>query len=109
MPSNEIVPVHVSLTNFSCVIVSLTRFCRFIAEKTTLAEGQAQPPEKEVTDKEKDMIESFKPLLQAFLHNKDKLQVVAIYALQVFCFSRNFPKVSGQSCFKKHITLNCCN
>jgi len=44
------------------------------------------------TDGEKELIEQYKPVLQHFLANQPKLQLVAVYGLQVFCFSRNFPK-----------------
>lgn len=46
----------------------------------------------DTTDGEKELIEQYKPVLQHFLANQPKLQLVAVYALQVFCFSRNFPK-----------------
>jgi len=44
------------------------------------------------TEGEKELIEQYKPVLQHFLANQPKLQLVAVYGLQVFCFSRNFPK-----------------
>jgi len=71
----------------SALIASVVRH---IAEQTTLKE-ENKTPEKEVTDKEKEMIAEFKQVLQSFLTNPD-LQLAAVYALQVFCFSRGFPK-----------------
>lgn len=71
----------------SALIASVVRY---IGEETTLKEGNATP-EKDVTDKEKDMIGQFKEVLQTFLTNQE-LQLAAVYALQVFCFSRGFPK-----------------
>ena len=71
----------------SALIASVVRY---IGEETTLKEGNATP-EKEVTDKEKEMIGQFKEVLQTFLTNQE-LQLAAVYALQVFCFSRGFPK-----------------
>jgi len=71
----------------SALIASVVRH---IGEKTTLKEGNATL-EKEVTDKEKEMIGDFKEVLQTFLTNQE-LQLSAVYALQVFCFSRGFPK-----------------
>ena len=47
--------------------------------------------EKEDSDKEKEMIMEFKTVLSSYLVSHE-LQLVAVYALQVFCFSRSFPK-----------------
>jgi len=71
----------------SALIASVVRF---IAEQTTLKE-ENKTPEKEVTDKEKELIGEFKQVLQTFLTNPE-LQLAAVYALQVFGFSRGFPK-----------------
>merc|ERR1719220_1953157 len=71
----------------SALIASVVRF---IAEQTTLKDA-GKTPEKEVTDKEKEMIGEYKQVLQTFLTNQE-LQLSAVYALQVFCFSRGFPK-----------------
>jgi len=71
----------------SALIASVVRH---IAEQTTLKD-ENKTPEKEVTDKEKEMIAEFKQVLQSFLASPD-LQLAAVYALQVFCFSRGFPK-----------------
>jgi len=62
---------------------------KHISEVTTLAGDGSQ--EKEVTDREKEMIISFKDVIQRFLATPE-LQLAAIYALQVFCFSKAFPK-----------------
>lgn len=67
-------------------------FCVF--QETTLASG-ADPtviPEKLVTEQEQELLAKFKPVLQAFLHDHLTLQVTAVYALQVFTFTNNFPK-----------------
>jgi len=71
----------------SALIASVVRH---IAEQTTLKDA-GKTPEKEVTDKEKEMIGEYKQVLQTFLTNQE-LQLSAVYALQVFCFSRGFPK-----------------
>merc|ERR1712073_192955 len=47
--------------------------------------------EKEDTDKEKEMIMEFKTIFSTFLTTPE-LQMAAVYALQVFCFSKSFPK-----------------
>lgn len=60
-----------------------------------MSEGQGregQGPDKASQEKEKTLLEKFKPVLQAFLHAHIDLQVVAVYALQVYCFSLDFPK-----------------
>merc|ERR1712106_697403 len=66
----------------SALIASVVRY---IAEETTLKEESKTP------EKEKEMIGEFKQVLQTFLINPE-LQLSAVYALQVFCFSRGFPK-----------------
>jgi len=71
----------------SALIASVVRY---ITEQTTLKE-ENKTPEKEATDKEKELIGEFKQVLQTFLTNPE-LQLSAVYALQVFCFSRGFPK-----------------
>lgn len=48
--------------------------------------------DKAVQEKEKALLERFKSVLQAFLHEDVNLQVTAVYALQVFCYSLEFPK-----------------
>jgi len=66
---------------------------RYISEATTLKD-QSEPastPEKDITEKEKEMIAEFKEILTTFV-STGELQLAAVYALQVFCFSRGFPK-----------------
>lgn len=60
-----------------------------ISEATSLAGDGSQ--DKDVTDREKEMILSYKSVLQPFLPTQE-LQLTAVYSLQVFCFSRQFPK-----------------
>merc|ERR1712192_301300 len=57
---------------------------KHISEATTLAGEGCQ-------DKEKEMILAFKEVLQPFLTSSE-LQLTAVYSLQVFGFSRGFPK-----------------
>lgn len=66
----------------------------YILQDTTLAEGidRTRNPDKLFTDREKAMLEKYCPVLQAFLRGNAKLQLVAIYALQVFCFNADYPK-----------------
>lgn len=48
--------------------------------------------EKVVADKEKTLLESYRPILQAFLHEQSALQLVALYSLQVHFYALGFPK-----------------
>merc|ERR1711902_447279 len=68
----------------------ITTIVRLISESTTL-KNDSSSVEKEDTDKEKEMIMEFKTVLSSYLVSHE-LQLVAVYALQVFCFSRSFPK-----------------
>lgn len=63
-------------------------------QETTLGEGidTTKNPEKPLIEKEKGLLEKYCPVLTAFLASKSDLQLVAIYALQVFCYSKRFPK-----------------
>uniref|UniRef100_A0A2K5CCM5 Eukaryotic translation initiation factor 4 gamma 2 n=1 Tax=Aotus nancymaae TaxID=37293 RepID=A0A2K5CCM5_AOTNA len=47
---------------------------------------------KEQLEQEKQLLLSFKPVMQKFLHDHVDLQVSALYALQVHCYNSNFPK-----------------
>uniref|UniRef100_A0A7M4EE27 Eukaryotic translation initiation factor 4 gamma 2 n=1 Tax=Crocodylus porosus TaxID=8502 RepID=A0A7M4EE27_CROPO len=49
-------------------------------------------PSKEQLEQEKQLLLSFKPVMQKFLHDHVDLQVSALYALQVHCYNNNFPK-----------------
>lgn len=55
-------------------------------------EEQLAAPSKEQLDEEKQLLLSFKPVLQKFLHDHINLQVSALYALQVHCNTKSFPK-----------------
>jgi len=69
----------------------LANIMKSVTKETTLRDKNASI-EKEDTDREKELITDFKPLLASFLSNNPDLQLAAVYALQVFCFSRQFPK-----------------
>jgi len=45
-----------------------------------------------VAEAEKELISKFKPVLKTFLRSSSQLQLSAIYALQVYCYSASFPK-----------------
>lgn len=55
-------------------------------------EEQLAAPSKEQLDEEKQLLLSFKPVMQKFLHDHIDLQVGALYALQVHCNAKAFPK-----------------
>lgn len=55
-------------------------------------EEQLAAPSKEKLEDEKQLLLSFKPVMQKFLHDHINLQVSALYALQVHCNAKAFPK-----------------
>lgn len=55
-------------------------------------EEQLAAPSKEQLDEEKQLLLSLKPVMQKFLHDHADLQVAALYALQVHCNAKAFPK-----------------
>jgi len=67
---------------------------RFVTGETTLPAGgdPSVMPDKNAIQKEKDLLASYKGVLQAYLHDKLGLQLTAIYALQVHCHNNSFPK-----------------
>ena len=62
-------------------------------QETTLPEGadQTKNPDKALIEKEKQTLQKYSAVMHAFLNNA-KLQLIAIYALQVYCHSVDFPK-----------------
>lgn len=93
-------------------------------------EEQLAAPSKEQLDEEKQLMLSFKPVMQKFLHDHIDLQVGALYALQVHCNAKGFPKgmhacsltkqlmarnsshaeklTNFPSCFFRHVTALLC-
>lgn len=65
-----------------------------VLQETTLQEGidHTKQPDKVLIEQEKQLLERYCKILQAFLHDKFDLQLVAIYALQVYCDSVRFPR-----------------
>uniref|UniRef100_A0A8C4YX47 Eukaryotic translation initiation factor 4, gamma 2a n=1 Tax=Gadus morhua TaxID=8049 RepID=A0A8C4YX47_GADMO len=76
------------------VNILITSFLQFIDCKIFAddEEEQLAAPTKEQMDQEKQMLQDFKPVAQKFLHDQVDLQVCALYALQVHCNSKAFPK-----------------
>ncbi|XP_022220262.2 eukaryotic translation initiation factor 4 gamma 2 [Drosophila obscura] len=71
----------------------MTVVVKYITKETTLAPNldPKEAPEKPVTQKEQQMLENYSQMLQTFLEQTE-LQLIALYALQAFCFNENFPK-----------------
>lgn len=76
------------------VNILMTSFLQYISNEVcpTEDEEQTSAPSKEQLDLEKQLLLSFKPVMQKFLHDHVDLQVSALYALQVHCYAKNFPK-----------------
>eukprot|EP00106_Octopus_bimaculoides_P016037 XP_014783479.1 PREDICTED: eukaryotic translation initiation factor 4 gamma 2-like [Octopus bimaculoides] len=76
------------------VNILTTSILKYITKASTLSENcdPSIPPEKHLVEKEKDMLDKLKVVLQQFLHDHIDLQVVALYASQVFCYINQFPK-----------------
>ncbi len=65
-----------------------------VTASTTLADGPgvSQQPDKTATEGERELLAKFRPVLQSFVRDYADLQLAAVYALQVFCFEKDFPK-----------------
>ncbi|MEE6498800.1 hypothetical protein FKM82_003235 [Ascaphus truei] len=76
------------------VNILMTSFLQYISNEGCPSEESdlSAVPSKEQLDQEKLLLLSFKPVMQKFLHDHVDLQVSALYALQVHCYSKTFPK-----------------
>merc|ERR1719411_788098 len=72
----------------SALIATIMKF--IIGESTF--KNQTPSIEKDDTEKEKEMVMDFKEVARHYLASNQDLQLAAVYALQVFCFARSFPK-----------------
>ncbi|XP_060733730.1 eukaryotic translation initiation factor 4 gamma 2b [Tachysurus vachellii] len=74
--------------------ILMTSFLQYISAELCLSEGDDNlgAPSKEQLEQEKQLLLSFKPVMQKFLHDHTDLQVSALYALQVHCNTYSFPK-----------------
>ncbi|KAM4593195.1 eukaryotic translation initiation factor 4 gamma 2a [Odontesthes bonariensis] len=81
-------------TDRGFVNILVTSFLQFIAYEINPEDDEEQfaTPSKEQLDEEKKLLLSFKPVMQKFLHDHVDLQVGALYALQVHCNAKGFPK-----------------
>ncbi|KAH8401339.1 hypothetical protein KR009_004655 [Drosophila setifemur] len=71
----------------------MTVVVKYVTKESTLAPGldPKDNPEKAVTQKEQQLLETYSQVLQTFL-GQNELQLMALYALQLFCYSESFPK-----------------
>uniref|UniRef100_A0A671XIX1 Eukaryotic translation initiation factor 4 gamma 2 n=1 Tax=Sparus aurata TaxID=8175 RepID=A0A671XIX1_SPAAU len=81
-------------TDKGFVNILMTSFLQYIAYEINPDDDEEQhsSPSKEQLDEEKQLLLSFKPVMQKFLHDHIDLQVSAMYALQVHCNTKGFPK-----------------
>ncbi|KAI5698060.1 hypothetical protein M8J75_001128 [Diaphorina citri] len=74
----------------------VTVIVKYITSECMMTEdGQINtdhPNEKSIHEKEKQLLEKYKPVLVGFLAENVDLQVTCVYAVQVFCHSLHFPK-----------------
>ncbi|XP_004537439.3 eukaryotic translation initiation factor 4 gamma 2, partial [Ceratitis capitata] len=72
----------------------MTVLVKYITQETTLAEGTdtKKHPDRATIDKEEALLLKYCQILRTFLGGSNELQLIAIYALQVFCHNENFPK-----------------
>ncbi|XP_067630919.1 eukaryotic translation initiation factor 4 gamma 2, partial [Eurosta solidaginis] len=72
----------------------MTVLVKYITQETTLAEGTdtKKHPDRVTIEKEEQLLLKYCQILQTFLGGSNELQLIAIYALQVFCYNENFPK-----------------
>uniref|UniRef100_A0A8C5WGD9 Eukaryotic translation initiation factor 4 gamma 2 n=1 Tax=Leptobrachium leishanense TaxID=445787 RepID=A0A8C5WGD9_9ANUR len=76
------------------VNILMTSFLQYISNEVCPSDDPdlTAAPTKEQLEQEKQLLLSFKPVMQKFLHDHVDLQISGLYALQVHCYSKNFPK-----------------
>ncbi|ERE80122.1 eukaryotic translation initiation factor 4 gamma 2-like protein [Cricetulus griseus] len=77
------------------VNILMTSFLQYISNEVSPPSDEtdsSSAPSKEQLEQEKQLLLSFKPVMQKFLHDHVDLQVSALYALQVHCYNSSFPK-----------------
>jgi len=81
-------------TDKGFVNILMTSFLQYIAYEVNPDDDEEQhaAPSKEQLDEEKQLLLSFKPVMQKFLHDHIDMQVSALYSLQVHCNAKQFPK-----------------
>lgn len=90
--------VNPSYYKSSSFIIALMTVClKYVtqevkAEKEPTTNGTGGGGGDKVLQEEKAMLKKFQGVLQSYLQHDRNLQVVAVNALQVFCYSMDFPK-----------------
>ncbi|XP_041366802.1 eukaryotic translation initiation factor 4 gamma 2-like [Gigantopelta aegis] len=71
-----------------------TCILRHVTGETTLGNSidVTAVPDKTAVEKEMELLDKLKAVLQRFLHENLELQASALYATQVFCHNNHFPK-----------------
>ena len=99
--------VDVSLQNstefirvlFTCLLKYITKEVSKQSIADTDTRTQTQNNGTNILDNEKELFTKYQSVLKAFLHEKPSLQLMALYALQSYCFTLNFPKGLTHFCF----------
>jgi len=81
-------------TDSGFITTLVTALMKYITNESTLKENadSTVTPEKAMMDKEKELLDKLKGVLQMFLHDHTDLQMSALYAVQVYCHNQGFPK-----------------
>lgn len=72
----------------------MTVVVKYVTSQTSFPEGTdvKNCPDKATIQKEESLFENYCQILKSFLGHSTELQLLAIYALQLFCVNENFPK-----------------
>lgn len=65
----------------------MTVLLKYITQEASSEDG-----DKAIADKEKSLLETYRPILLAFLQEQSNLQLVAVYSLQVHFYALGFPR-----------------
>ena len=77
---------------FTCLLKYIGLEMSKLSISDSTATRQTQTNGTNIIDNEKELLTKYQSVLKAFLHEKPSLQLMALYALQSFCFTLNFPK-----------------
>merc|ERR1719233_725412 len=67
---------------------------KYVVGETSMKEGidTSVLPDKSVQEQEKSLFSNYQQIMLRFLHESSSRQMIALYALQVFCYDNQFPK-----------------
>ncbi|RUS87631.1 hypothetical protein EGW08_004616, partial [Elysia chlorotica] len=77
------------------ISILVASLLKYITSESTLRGDNIDTtvtPEKALMDREKELLEKVKGALEILLNDHVDLQMAALYAVQVFCYSHQFPK-----------------